>query len=52
MNTGTQKDYVSLAKEFQEHLTKKHLKDGVVDQGKFKNVHGKKMDRNKVSCSG
>ena len=32
--TGTQKDYVSLAKEFQQHLTNKHRKDGVIDQGK------------------
>ena len=32
--TGTQKDYVSLAKEFQQNLTNKHRKDGVIDQGK------------------
>ena len=36
MHTGTQKDDVSLAKEFQEHLTKNHRKDGVIDQGKSK----------------
>ena len=36
MHTGTQKDNVSVAKEFQEHLTKKHRKDGVIDQGKSK----------------
>ena len=36
MHTGTQKDNVRLAKEFQEHLTKKHRKDGAIDQGKFK----------------
>ena len=30
MHTGTKKDYVSLAKEFQEHLTKKHRKYSVI----------------------
>ena len=34
MHTGTQKYDVSLAKEFQEHLKKKHRKDGVIDQEK------------------
>ena len=34
MHTGTQKYHVSLAKEFQEHLTKKHCKYGTIDQGK------------------
>ena len=36
IHTGTQKDDVSLAMEFQEHLTKKHRKDGIIDQGKYK----------------
>ena len=36
MNTGTSKYDVSLAKEFQQHLTKKHRKDGLIDQGKYK----------------
>ena len=36
MHTGTQKYDVSLARELQEHLTKKHCKDGVIDQGKSK----------------
>ena len=36
MHTGTQKYYVSLDKEFQEHLTKIHRKDGVIDQVKSK----------------
>ena len=35
MHTGTQKDNVSLAKEFQQYL-KNHCKDGVIDQGKYK----------------
>ena len=34
MHTGTQKDDVSQAKELQQHLTKKHHKYGVIDQGK------------------
>ena len=38
MHTGTQKYDVSLAKEFQEHLKKKHRKDGVIDQGKQKKI--------------
>ena len=38
IHTGTQKYDVSLAKEFQEHVTKKHRKDGVIDQEKFKKV--------------
>ena len=34
MQTGTKKYDVYLAKEFQEHLTKNHCKNGVIDQGK------------------
>ena len=34
MHTGNQKDYVSFAKEFQQHLTKEHRKNSVFDQGK------------------
>ena len=36
MHTGTQKYDISLVKEFQQHLTKKHRKDGSIDQGKSK----------------
>ena len=36
MYTSTQKDDVSLAKEFQHCLTKKHHKDDVIDQVKHK----------------
>ena len=36
MYTGTQKYDVSLAETLQEHLTKKHRKDGVIDQVKSK----------------
>ena len=36
MHTGTQKDDVCLAKEFQERLTKNHCKYGAIDQGKYK----------------
>ena len=38
MHTDTEKYDVSLVKEFQEHLTKKHCKDGVNDQGKPKKM--------------
>ena len=36
MHTGNQKYDVSLAKEFQHHLTKEHHKNGVFDMGKYK----------------
>ena len=36
IHTGTQKDDVSLAKEFQQFLTKNHSKNGDIDQGKSK----------------
>ena len=36
IHTGNQKYDVSLAKEFQHHLTKEHRKNGVIDQGKYK----------------
>ena len=34
MNTGKQKYYLSLAKEFQHHLKKEHRKNGVFDMVK------------------
>ena len=52
IHTGNQKYDVSLAKEFQHHLTKEHCKNGMFDQGKKIKVDGKKMDRQTVSCSG
>ena len=36
MHTGTEKYDVVLAKEFQEHTTKEHRKDGSIYQGKSK----------------
>ena len=36
MHTGKHKYDVSLAKEFQHHLTKEPRKNGVIDQGKYK----------------
>ena len=51
MQTDNQNNNISLAKEFQDHLTKKHRKNGVIDQGKYKKNHGKKMDRQIVSFS-
>ena len=35
MDTGTKKEDVSLAREFQEHLTKKYHKYSVIYQGKL-----------------
>ena len=34
MNTGNQNNDGSLAKEFQQHPTKEHRKNGLIDQGK------------------
>ena len=51
MHNYNQKYYVSLAKEFQHHLTKEHRQNGVFDQGEKKSIHGKKMYRQAVSCS-
>ena len=36
MHTSTQKNDFSLSKEFQEHLSKDHLKNEFIYQGKFK----------------
>ena len=36
MHTGNQNNDVSLAKEFQQNLTKDNHKNGVIDQGKYK----------------
>ena len=41
IHTATQKCDVSLAKQFKQHLTTKHRKDGVIDQGKYKNYSWK-----------
>ena len=38
IHTGNQRYDVSLAKEFQHHLTKYHRKNGVIDQGKYKKL--------------
>ena len=45
MHTGTEKYDASLATEFQEHPTKNHRKDGVIDQGKKKFTERKWTDR-------
>ena len=37
MHTVNHKDEVSLAKYFQQYLTNKHRKDGVIDNVKYKN---------------
>ena len=36
MNSSTQNNYVVLAKEFQNHLSKEHRKHGSIDQVKYK----------------
>ena len=36
MQTSTQYNYVSLVKEFQQHLSKKHRQNDVIGQGKNK----------------
>ena len=36
MYTGTKNEYVSLAKEFKDHLEKEHRQNGAIDQGKKK----------------
>ena len=35
INTGTKNEYVSLAKEFRDHLEKEHRQNGAIDQGKI-----------------
>ena len=53
MHTGTQTYDVSLSKEFQEHLTKKAPQKWCNLTRKIqKTIHGNKMDRQTVSCSG
>ena len=36
IHTGNQNNDESLAKEFQQHLTKEHPKNGIIHQGKHK----------------
>ena len=38
MHTGNQNNDVSLAQEFQQHLTKENRKNCVIDQGKYKKI--------------
>ena len=52
MHTGTQKYDVSLAREFQQHLTKSTTKMVSLIKKNTKTIHGKKMYRQTVSCSG
>ena len=42
MNYWKQKNDFSLAKEFQKHPSKEHLKHGVVDQGKYRKWESKR----------
>ena len=34
MHTGTENKYVSLSKEFRDHMEEEHRQNGVIDQGK------------------
>ena len=52
IHTSTQNNYVRLAKELQQHLSKENLIHCVIDKGKTKNIQWYKMDRHRVSCSG
>ena len=38
MHTSTQNNDVSLGKEFQQHISEGHLKNGIIDQGKYKKI--------------
>ena len=38
MHTGTENKYVSLYKEFKDHLEGEHRKNGVIDQGKSREI--------------
>ena len=36
MHTNTQKEDISIARDFQKHLSNTARKNGVIDQGKYK----------------
>ena len=42
MHSCTPKNDVSLAKEFQKHLSKDDCKHGVIDQGKYRKIFSKR----------
>ena len=53
MHTVNQNKDISLAKEFQQHLTEEHFAKMVsLIRANTKNVHGNNMERQTVSCSG
>ena len=53
MHTGNENKDLSLTQKLKESLEEKHRHNGAIDQVKTrKNIHGKEMDRKKVSCSG
>ena len=45
IHTGTGKKYISLAKEFKDHLGKYHLRNGAIDQGNQKNYSWKENEQ-------
>ena len=36
MHTGTEKEDLSLSKEYKDHLEKEHRQNGAIDKGKIK----------------
>ena len=42
MNYCTQNNDVSMAKELQKYLSKEHQKNGVIDQGKYRQIASKR----------
>ena len=52
MHTGTEKYDVSLAKDSQQHLTKNHLKDGFIDQGRQKMFMERKWTERQYNVQG
>ena len=52
INTGNQKNDVSLSKEFQQHLTEVYFKNGAIDQVKKINNSWKNIYRQTVTCLG
>ena len=51
IHTGNQDNDVSLAKEFQKHMTKEHCNNGVIYKGRYKKYSWKLMNIETVSLS-
>ena len=44
IHIGTENKYLSLAKEFKDHLEGKHRQNGVIDQGKSRKIFSITID--------